>query len=80
MPLAFQPFNLLPHESKTFEFALAIPDGCGYLKYVAKAKGEWLFWLNADDVLLPGALKKVREFISRVELVDRVDWIAGDTV
>ena len=46
----------------------------------AKAKGEWFFWLNADDVLLPGALKKVREFISRVELVDRVDWIAGDTV
>ena len=47
-------------------------------KGFAKAKGKWLFWLNADDVLLPGALKKVREFISRVELVDRVDWIAGD--
>ena len=49
-------------------------------KGFAKAKGEWLFWLNADDVLLPGALKKVRDFISRVERVDRVDWIAGDTV
>jgi len=36
-------------------------------KGFAKAKGEWLFWLNADDVLLPGALKKVRELISRVE-------------
>ena len=24
-----------------------------------KAKGEWLFWLNADDVLLPGALKSL---------------------
>ena len=33
-------------------------------KGFAKAKGEWLFWLNADDVLLPGALKKVRELIS----------------
>ena len=32
-------------------------------KGLAKAKGEWLFWLNADDVLLPGALKKVRELI-----------------
>ena len=32
-------------------------------KGFAKAKGEWLFWLNADDVLLPGALKKVRELI-----------------
>lgn len=28
-------------------------------KGFAKARGEWLFWLNADDVLLPGALKKV---------------------
>ena len=49
-------------------------------KGFAKAKGEWLFWLNADDVLLPGALGKVRDFISRVERVDRVEWIAGDTV
>jgi len=46
-------------------------------KGLAKAKGEWLFWLNADDVLLPGALGKVRDFISRVE---RVEWLAGDTV
>ena len=28
-------------------------------KGFAKAKGEWLFWLNADDVLLPGVLKKL---------------------
>ena len=42
-------------------------------KGFAKAKGEWLFWLNADDVLLPGALKKVRELISRVERVERVE-------
>ena len=63
-------------------------------KGFAKAKGEWLFWLNSDDVLLPGALRKVRDFISSVEGggVDsrkerkerkddgRVDWIAGDTV
>ena len=46
-------------------------------KGFAKARGEWLFWLNADDVLLPGALKKVRELINHVE---RVDWIAGDAV
>ena len=42
-------------------------------KGFAKARGEWLFWLNVDDVLLPGALKKVRELISRVERVDRVE-------
>ena len=44
-------------------------------KGFAKARGEWLFWLNADDVLLPGALRKVRDFINRVE---RVEWIAGN--
>ena len=27
-------------------------------KGFAKAKGEWLFWLNADDVLLPAAEKE----------------------
>ena len=36
----------------------------------AKARGEWLFWLNADDVLLPGALGKIRDFIGRVECVE----------
>lgn len=60
-----------------------------------KARGEWLFWLNADDVLLPGALGTVRDFINRVERVGTcrggmfggcgervncVEWIAGDMV
>lgn len=44
-------------------------------KGFAKAKGEWLFWLNADDVLLPGALKKVAD---RIKKIDRIDWIAGN--
>lgn len=43
----------------------------------AKAKGEWLFWLNADDVLLPGALNRVLDVIERDE---NIEWIAGDTV
>ena len=46
-------------------------------KGFAKAKGEWLFWLNADDVLLPGVLKKV---LDRINRIDRINWIAGDTV
>ena len=46
-------------------------------KGFAKAKGEWLFWLNADDVLLPSALKRV---LDRINKIDRIDWIAGDTV
>ena len=44
-------------------------------KGFAKARGEWLFWLNADDVLLPGALKKV---LDRINKVDRINWIAGN--
>ncbi len=46
-------------------------------KGFAKARGEWLFWLNADDVLLPGALKKV---LDRINRIDRINWIAGDTM
>ena len=46
-------------------------------KGFAKTKGEWLFWLNADDVLLPGAIKRV---LDRIDGSDRIDWIAGDTV
>jgi len=46
-------------------------------KGFAKARGGWLFWLNADDVLLPGALKKV---LDRINRIDRINWIAGDTV
>ena len=42
----------------------------------AKARGEWLFWLNADDILLPGALKAVAEVI-RAKPAAR--WIAGNT-
>ena len=53
-------------------------------KGFAKAKGEWLFWLNADDVLMPGALKKVKEMASgfrfQVSGEECVDWIVGNTV
>ena len=47
-------------------------------KGFAKANGEWLFWLNADDVLLPGALRKVQDCITQRGA--GVEWIAGDTV
>ena len=48
-------------------------------KGFAKAKGEWLFWLNADDVLLPGALKSLELKVKSLEFKD-VEWIAGDMV
>ncbi|MBR0229997.1 MAG: glycosyltransferase, partial [Erysipelotrichaceae bacterium] len=43
-------------------------------KGFAKAKGAWLFWLNADDVLLPGALERV---FDRIDRIKKVEWIAG---
>ena len=48
-------------------------------KGFAKARGEWLFWLNADDVLLPGALKSLELRIKSLKFKDG-EWIAGDTV
>lgn len=44
-------------------------------KGFAKAKGDWFFWLNADDVLLPGALKKIQD---RINKIDGINWIAGN--
>ena len=44
-----------------------------------KARGEWLFWLNADDVLLAGALKSLELKVKSLEFKD-VEWIAGDMV
>lgn len=52
-------------------------------KGFAKAKGEWLFWLNADDVLLPGALQKVKTAIhssTTTSDFDALQWIAGNVV
>lgn len=44
-------------------------------KGFAKAKGKWFFWLNADDVLLSGSLKKV---LDRINRIDGISWIAGN--
>lgn len=48
-------------------------------KGFAKAHGEWLFWLNADDVLLPGALatvaRVIRDWSARAL---PVKWIVGN--
>ena len=52
-----QPFALAPHESKTFEFALTIPDGCGFLKYVAKAKGAT--FEDGEEGVLPVLARRV---------------------
>ncbi|MCX7047295.1 MAG: glycosyltransferase family 2 protein [Candidatus Sumerlaeota bacterium] len=30
---------------------------------IARARGEWIVWINSDDYLLPGALAALREYI-----------------
>ena len=52
-----QAFDLKPHESKTFEFRISIPDGCGYLKYVAKAKGEK--FADGEEGVLPVLSRRI---------------------
>ena len=47
-------------------------------KGFAKAHGEWLFWLNADDVLLSGALESVIAEIRRAQTSDPPVWITGN--
>lgn len=51
-------------------------------KGFAKVKGEWLFWLNADDILLRGALSKVSQLLrsSTLNSLNSINWIAGDTI
>ena len=51
------PFDLAPRESKVFEFRLSIPDGCGYLKYVAKAKGE--SFADGEEGVLPVLSRRI---------------------
>ena len=52
-----QKFALAPHESKTFEFSVRIPDGCGYLKYVARAKGAT--FADGEEGVLPVLARRV---------------------
>lgn len=50
-------------------------------KGFAKAHGEWFFWLNADDVLLPGALAKVKSRLDQLQSERPGNppvWIAGN--
>ena len=45
----------------------------------AKAKGEWFFWLNSDDLLLSGALERVKAKIEAlVKIGKHVEWVVGN--
>lgn len=48
-------------------------------KGFAKAHGAWLFWLNADDVLLPSALRAVERAVRQANgRSQTVDWVSGN--
>lgn len=42
-----------------------------------KAKGDFLFWLNADDYLIKGSLAKVADFIKSNP---NANWISANTI
>lgn len=44
----------------------------GINKGFLRAKGKWVMWLNADDKLMPGALKAVADFIAQHPQADVV--------
>lgn len=47
----------------------------GINKGFVKATGDWVMWLNCDDYLLPGALKKVADYI---QAHPDIDVVHGD--
>jgi glycosyltransferase involved in cell wall biosynthesis len=57
-----------PHASFFQEPDQGMSDGIN--KGFLRAKGKWLMWLNADDRLLPDALKAVKEFAEKDSHVD----------
>lgn len=42
-----------------------------------KAKGDYFFWLNADDIIMPNSLQIAADYIFKH---DRVDWISANTI
>lgn len=46
-------------------------------KGFAHAKGDFFFWLNADDLLLPGALKAASEYLDKHP---KCKWLTFDTI
>jgi len=66
--------------SRTFLRWCSEPDGGqsdALNKGFARAQGQYLFWVNADDLLLPGTLARAREYLAAHPACD---WLAGNLV
>lgn len=46
-------------------------------KGFSHARGEWLTWLNADDLLLPGTVRAFEQLLARKT---HVEWVTGNKV
>ena len=46
-------------------------------KGIARASGKYLMWVNADDVLVPGSLRRL---VDVLRAHPNVDWFAGNSV
>lgn len=62
-----------PHLNWSSELDEGMSDGIN--KGFRQATGDWVMWLNCDDFLLPGALKKVADFIATNP---KADVVHGD--
>lgn len=69
--------QLTTHNSQLLTWWCSEPDGgqsAAFNKGFSHARGRFLTWLNADDVLLPGTLKKLRQAI---EVHPECQWFVG---
>lgn len=65
------------HNSKLITWWCSEPDGgqsAAFNKGFAHARGSFLTWLNADDVILPGTLKKMA---AAAEMHPTCEWFVG---
>ena len=69
--------QLTTHNSQLISWWCSEPDGgqsAAFNKGFAHARGRFLTWLNADDVMLPGVLKKLEQ---AVEKYPDCKWFVG---
>lgn len=70
--------KLQPESSKLISWWCSEKDGgqsAAFNKGFAHSNGEWLTWLNADDILLPGS---IMEFFKLVARIPEATWVTGN--